>query len=179
MADRSDLDAGAVIAHGIFHAALDSLLVPVLVHVDEIDDDQSRKVAKPQLAGQLVRRFEIRLQRRFLDVALAGGAARVHVDGDKRLGLVDHQIAAGLQCDLRVVDGVHLLFDLIALEDRHRVVIFLHALQMAGNQHLHLRAGFLVGVLALDQHLVNLTGVEVADRALHQVAFLVDEAWCL
>ncbi len=179
MADRSNLDAGAVIAHGIFHAALDGLLVPVFVHVDKIDDDQSGKVTKTQLARQFVSSLEIRLQRRFLDVALARGAARVHIDGDKRFCLVDHQISAGLQSDLRVMDGVHLLFDLIALEDRHRVVIFLHALHMAGNQHLHLRAGFLVGVLALDQHLVNLAGVEVADRALHQVAFLVDEAWCL
>ena len=179
MADRADLDARAVIAHGILHAAFDGLLVPVFLHIDEIDNDEAGQVAKTKLARQLVGGLQIGLQRGLLDVPLAGGPPGIDIDGDKRLGLVDHQIAARFQRHLRAMDGVHLLLDLIALEDRQRVVIFLHALHMAGDQHLHLRAGFLVGLVALDKNLVNLACIQIADRPLDQVAFLMDQARCL
>ena len=77
------------------------------------------------------------------------------------------------------MDRVHLLFNLIALEDGKRVLIFLHTFHMARDQHLHLPAGLLVGILALDKNLVDLAGVEITDRALDQIAFLMDQAWCL
>ena len=57
MADRADLDARPVIAHGIFHAALDGIAVLVFFHIDEIDDDQAGQVAQTQLAAQLVGGF--------------------------------------------------------------------------------------------------------------------------
>ena len=50
---------------------------------------------------------------------------------------------------------------------------------MARDQHLHLRPCFLVGVFTLDKDLVDLAGVKVADRPFHEIAFLVDQAWCL
>ena len=179
MADRSDLDARAVASHGVLHAAFDGLLVLVLLHVDEIDDDEPGEIAQPELARQFVSRLEVGLERRFLDVALACRAARVDVDGDKRLGLVDDKIATRFQGHLRTVDCVHLLLDLIALEDRQRVFIFLDAFHMAWDQHLHLRPCFLVGVVTLDKDLVDLAGVKIADRPFHEIAFLVDQAWCL
>ena len=179
MADRPDLDAGAVIAHGILHPTFDSLLVAVFLHIDEVDHNQAGQVAKTELAGQFVGSFQVRLQRGFLDVALARRPPRVDVDGDKRLGLVDHQIAPRFQRHLRAVDGVHLLLDLIALENRLLFLVFLNPLDVARDQHLHLLAGFLVALLALYDHLVNLAGIEVADGALDQVTFLMDQAWCL
>ena len=77
------------------------------------------------------------------------------------------------------MDRVHLLLDLIALEDWQGLFIFLNAFHMARDQHLHLRPRFLVGVIALDENLVNLACVEIADRPLDQIAFLMDQAWCL
>ena len=50
---------------------------------------------------------------------------------------------------------------------------------MARDQHLHLRPGFLVGVLALDKNLVDLACVEITDGPLDQIAFLMDQARCL
>ena len=77
--------------------------------------------------------------------------------------MVDDKIAAGPQRDLRVVDRVHLLFDLIALEDRQGFFIFLNALHMARDQHLHLRPGFLVGFIAFDKNLVDLACIQITD----------------
>ena len=176
MADGPDLDPRPVIAHRILHATLDGLLVPVVFHIDEIDDNQARQVAKAELPRQLIGRLEIRLQGGFLDVALAGRSARIDVNGDQRLGLVDDKIATRPQRHLRAVDRVHLLFNLIALKDRQRLFVFLHALHMARDQHLHLCPGFLVGILALDKNLVDLAGIQITDRALDQITFLMDQA---
>ena len=51
----------------------------------------------------------------------------------------------------------------------------LHVLGMARHEHAHEVAGFLVALVAADQDFVDVLGVEVADRALDQRAFLVDQ----
>jgi hypothetical protein len=45
MADAPDLDARAVVAEGLLESPLDEAVVAPLVHVDEVDDDQSGKIA--------------------------------------------------------------------------------------------------------------------------------------
>ena len=42
---------------------------------------------------------------------LAGGAAGIDVDRDQRLGLVDHDVAAGAQLHHRLEHGVELALD--------------------------------------------------------------------
>ena len=79
-ADAAHLDAGAVGLQSLLHAFLDRPVVPTLVHVDEVDDDQPGKVAQAQLAGHLVGGLQVGLQRRLLDRALLGRPTRVHVD---------------------------------------------------------------------------------------------------
>ena len=63
---------------------------------------------------------QVGAQRRFLDAALARRAARVDVDRDQRLGLVDHQIAAGAQLHGGRQHRVELGLDLVAGEQRLR-----------------------------------------------------------
>src|SRR5690606_19171130 len=66
--DAADLDARTVLLHRLAEPILDLALVLVRSHVDEVDDDEPAEVANPELAGDLVRRLEIRRQRGFLDV---------------------------------------------------------------------------------------------------------------
>ena len=73
----------------ILQAALDLAVVALLLHVDEVDDDQAGEVAQLQLARDLVGRLEVGVERRLLDRELARRLAGVDVDGDQRLGLVD------------------------------------------------------------------------------------------
>ena len=121
MRDAADLDAGAVVLEALFEPALDRTVVAVLVHVDEIDDDQAGKVAQPQLAGDFVRRLKIGLERGVLDVMLAGGAAGIDVDGDQRLGLIEHDVAAGAQLHRGREHAVELALDPVTRQQRLRI----------------------------------------------------------
>src|ERR1700744_1504997 len=73
MRDAADLDAGTVVLETLLEPALDRTVVTLLVHVDEVDDDQACEIAQAQLSGDFVGGFEIGLERGVLDVMLAGG----------------------------------------------------------------------------------------------------------
>src|SRR3546814_19909318 len=47
MADTAKLDARPIVPQGLLEAPLDRVVVARLLHVDEIDDDQPREIAKP------------------------------------------------------------------------------------------------------------------------------------
>ena len=175
-ADAADLDARPVVLQRLLQAALDRDLVAVLLHVDEIDHDQTREVAQPQLARDLLGGFKVGAQRGFLDVALAGRPSGIDVDRDQRLGLIDHEIAARTQLRDGRMDRVDLALDLNAVEQPDlRVAVWLHPLGMARHQRAHERLRGAVAFFALDQHLVQVARVKIADRALDKIAFLVDQ----
>ena len=71
------------------------------------------------MARDFLRGFEIGLERGLLDVALSGGAAGIHIDGNQRLGRVHYDIAAGAELDDGRMDGVDLAFDLKARKERN------------------------------------------------------------
>src|SRR5262249_39128539 len=95
--DTADLDAGAIVLQAILKPPLDRPVVALFIHIDEIDDDQPSEVAQTQLAGDLLGGFEVGLERRILDVVLPGCAPRIDVDRHQRLGLIEHDVAAGPQ----------------------------------------------------------------------------------
>ena len=73
MRDAAYLDACPVLPQAIGQLALHRTVVALLVHVDEIDDDQACEVAQAELAGDFLGRLQIRLQRGVLDMVFAGG----------------------------------------------------------------------------------------------------------
>ena len=61
----------------------DLLAVRAVFHVDEIDDNDAAKIANPQLANNLLDRFQIRIDDRiFQPVGLADVLSRVDINGD-------------------------------------------------------------------------------------------------
>ena len=144
MRDAADLDAGAVVAQRVLEAALDRAVVALLVHVDEVDHDQTGEVAQPELARDFLRRFDVGLERGVLDVMLSGRASGVDVDRDQGLGLVDHDVAAGAQLHGRREHRVELALDAVAREDRLGILVELHVFRMARHEHAHEFLGVLV-----------------------------------
>ena len=58
MRDAADLDAGAVVAQRVLHPPFDGAVVALLVHVDEVDDDEAREVAQAKLARDFLGRLD-------------------------------------------------------------------------------------------------------------------------
>jgi hypothetical protein len=148
MRDPADLDAGAVVLQAILHPLFNRAVVAVFFHVDEVDDDQSGKVTQAQLAGHFFGCFQVGLQRRVLDRVFAGRAARVDIDGNQRLGLVDDDVATRFERHLRLQHPVELCFDARTREDRVQVAIGLNHLGVARHQHLHEVLRFAIAFLA-------------------------------
>ena len=110
MRDAADLDAGAILLEAFLQPPFDRAVVALLVHIDEVDDDQPGEIAQPQLAGDFVRRFEIGLERSVLDVMLARGAAGIDVDRDQRFRLIEDDVSARPQLHDRRKHAVKLAF---------------------------------------------------------------------
>ncbi len=112
-----DLVAGAVPAQALHQSAEHEVAVGLEDHVDEVDDDDAADVAEPELADDLLRRLEVVLGDRLLEVAAgAGELAGVDVDDGHRLGAVDDQRAARGQPDLAVEALGDLLVDAVRRE---------------------------------------------------------------
>ena len=174
-ADPAHLHPGAILLEAVLQHLLDGAVVLALVHVDEVDHDQARQVAQAQLARGLLGRLKVGLERGLLDVALAGGAARVDVDGHQGLGLVDHEIAARAQGHDGRVDQPDLVLHPVAHEQRRGVLVVDHLVGLAGHDQAHELARLAVPGLALDLDAVELLVEHVAHRALHQVLLGVDQ----
>jgi len=68
--------AGAILPQAIGELALDRAVVALLVHVDEVDDDEACEVAQPQLPRDFLGRLEIGLQRGVLRCGARGSSGR-------------------------------------------------------------------------------------------------------
>ena len=173
--NATDLNPRAVALERFLHRALDLPRVGIVFHVDEVDHHQPGHVTQAQLAGDFARRLEIGVERGLLDPVFLGRAARVDVDRDQRLGRVDHQVTARFELHHWIVHRLELVFRAVALEQRHRVGIGLHPARMARHQQFHELLGRLVAFFALDHDFLDVAVVDVADRALDQVAVRMDQ----
>ena len=173
--DLAHLDAGAIVLQAVLHLLFDGAVVLRLIHVDEVDDDQTGQVAQAHLAGGLGGRLHVGLERRGLDVALPRGLAGVHVDGDQGLGLVDHQIAAGLQRHDGGVQLRQLVLHPVPDEERRRLLVLDDLLGLGGHDHPHEVAGLAIAGVALHLDGVDVLVEHVAERPLDQVLLLVDQ----
>ena len=167
MRNPADLDAGAIILEMILEPLFNRAVIAVFLHVDEVDDDQAGKVAQAKLASDFFGRLQIGVERRLLDRMLFRRASGVNVDRDQRLRLVDDDVAAGFERDLRLQHAVELRLDAVAHEDGRGLAVWLHHLRMAGHQHAHEVLGLAVALIAGDKNLVDVLVVEIAHGALY------------
>ena len=95
--------------------------VRLLLHVDEVDDEKPPEVAEADLPDDLLHGLEVRLQDRVLEAVLPDELPGVDVDGDERLGLVDDDVPARLEPDLRLQGVLDLGLDAVLLEEGRRL----------------------------------------------------------
>ncbi len=163
--DAAELDAGTILLEGVLQAVLDLALVLVRGHVDEVDHHQAAEVAQAQLAGGFFGRFQVGVERGFLDVAALGGARRVDVDRGQGFGLVNHERAAGGQAHFAFVRVLDLGFDLEAVEERRVVGVMLQLALVVRHHLLDELAGLGVHLRRVDEDLADVRTHVVAQRA--------------
>ena len=173
--DLADLDARPVHADRIAQAVLDLALVALRAHVNEVDHDEAAEVPEAQLPGDFVGCFQVGRVGGGLDVATLGGPRRVDVDGHQRLGVIDDDAAARRQFDRVGERRLDLALDLVAREERHRVVVPVELAQVLRHRPFDELAGFLVGLVVVDQDLADVVGEVVAQRAQDGRAVLEDQ----
>jgi hypothetical protein len=173
--ETPDLDARAVLAHGIAQPVFDGALVLLRLHVDEVDDDQAAEVAQPQLTGDLVAASRLVLSAVVSMSLPRGRARRVDVDRHQRLGRIDDDRAAGGQVDLVGVRRLDLVLDLEAREQRHAVLVQLQLAQARGHEALHVLLRSLNDFLVVDQDFADVVGEVVAQRADDGLRLLIDQ----
>ena len=89
--------------------------------------------------------------------------------------MIDDDCATFRQRNLPRVRGLDLVLDLEAREQRHVVLVELHALNVGGHDMAHELLRLLVDRLGVDQQLTDIGLEVVANRADHQARFLVDQ----
>src|SRR5258706_8390558 len=176
MTDMTDLDASPVVAKSLFQLPLDGAVIAPLVHVDVVDNDKASEVPEAHLTGHFLGRFEIGLERGILDGIFARRTPRVHVDGDKCLGLIENDVTAGTQRHDRAEHLVQLTLDLVFYKERLGLLVELNVLRMARHEHAHEFLRFAMSFLTGYEDFVDIFIIEVADGPFDEVALFVHKA---
>lgn len=115
------LVAGAIAGQRLGQPAQHQVAVGLQHHVDEVDDHDAADIAQPQLAHDLLGRFQIVLGDRLLEVAPGSGEfTGVDVNDRHGFGPVDHQRPARRQPHLAVHRFGQLLVNAVHREDVRR-----------------------------------------------------------
>ena len=176
LADLRDGRLGAVAREVLLETVLDVAAMLRRAHVDEVADDDAAEVAQAQLARDLVDGLLVGLVRVRLAVAGAARAARVHIDRDERLGLVDDKRATRRQRHLARMDRVDLALDIERMEDRHAAVVEVHLGRRLRRDDLEEGLRAVERGLAVDHDAVDRRIDRVADGAQEDVALGVELA---
>ena len=118
------------------------------------------------MTGDLVSRFQVGLQNRFLDVAPALVPAGVHVDRDQSFSLVNYDIAAALEPHLAMKGVVNLLLYPERLEDGRTPIIIMQTIARTTRNIADERAHPLHGAAIVANHFVNFLRQKIAHRSL-------------
>src|SRR3990170_625648 len=139
------------------------------IHVDEVDDDDAAEVPQPQLARDHLRRLQIGLEYRVVEAADPDEAAGVDVDCRQRFGLVDNQVAAGLEIDPPRQRLLDFSLDAVEFKKRPRAGIMLEPRGDIGcefeRKGLHLLERF----AGIDQDARRFIVGEIAQHAQAQI----------
>ena len=173
--DLAHLDASPVEVQRIAQAVFDRTLILAVFHVDEVDHDQTAKIAKAQLAGHFVRRLEVRARGGLLDVGAARCACGVDVNGHQRFGVVDDHGAARGQIHRARVGRLDLVLDLEARKERHVVPVALDALDVVRHHDAHERHGLVCDVVSVDEDFADFGREVIPDRPDDEARFQVNQ----
>ena len=174
MGEAEHVGPGVIVPHGVLQGLEHLLPVGLLVHVDEVDDDDAADVPEAELDGDLPSGLAVGVGDGLLQVVLAHVLARVHVDDGHGLGPVDDQIPAGLEPDLAGEGVFDLRLGVVPVEEGLGVLIEDAGLQLGGHDVGDLFE-LVAGRLVVDEDPVHVLHEKVPDRAEQKALLRVHE----
>ena len=118
------------------------------------------------MSGDLVGRFQVGLQNRFLDVAPAFVSTGIHVDRDQSFGFVNHDIAAAFEPDLTMKGVVDLSLYAERLEDGRRPIVIMQTIARTTRNIADKSTHPLDGIAIVANDFVNFLRQKIAHRSL-------------
>src|SRR5882724_2336209 len=177
LVERERLGRSLVLFKSLLQRGQNFFAVAALLHVDEVHDNDAAEVAQPNLPDNLLHGFEVSLDDGVLEPrgAFADELAGVDVDGHQRFGVVDDDVAAGLQPDLRAQSLVQLVLDAELFEDRRFLGV-----QLDLAHQLRLETADELDDLAVLLFAVNPDGSEIvadviAEHALDEIEIAMEQ----
>src|SRR5438132_4739399 len=151
--------------------------VAALLHINEVDDNDAAEVTQANLADDLLDGFEVGLDDSVFETrgALADKFAGVHVDGHERFGVVDDDVAAGLEPHFGAQRFVELVLDAELFEDRRFLGVQLDLvdqLRLEAADELHDLA---VLLFVVDPDAGKIVADVIAQDALDEVEVAVEQ----
>jgi hypothetical protein len=181
--NRRDAGLHVIVGQRLLQGLDDLAAMLRLLHIDEIDDDDTAQIAQAQLPRDGHRRLEIGAENGLLQIPMADERAGVDVDGRHRFGLVDDQIAAGFQRHFAIQRLLDFFLDVVQFEHRARIAVQFDARQCLLHEGAGELAHLAMRIRLVDQHLVDIRPQQIAQHAqmqrqigVHQVAGLGAQA---
>src|SRR5205823_6407710 len=171
--EAHDVGLGAIRGQRPLEGAEHRAAVRLIAHVDEVDDDDAAEIAQPQLPRDAHRRLEVGAEDGLLEIAMTHIGAGVHVDGGHRFGLVDHQVAAGLQRHLAIERLGDLLLDAVEVEYQPRAGVQFDERRRPGHEGGGELLHTLVLARRIDQHAAHAAAELIAQHPQAQRQVLV------
>ena len=118
------------------------------------------------MTGDLVGRFQVGLQNRFLDIAPAFVPAGIHVDRDQSFGFVNHDIAPALEPHLAMKGVIDLFLYAKRLEDGRRPIVIMQTIARTTRNIADKIAHPLYGIAIVANDFVNFLRQKIAHSSL-------------
>jgi len=147
----------------------------LILHVDEVDDDDPADVAQAELVGDLLGGLDIGLEDRLVEVVLADKPTGVDVDDGEGLGTLDDDIAAGTEPDLFLDGPIDLDLDAVGFEQGTLTLVQGYPFLQLRGEGADEMEQLVIGGLLVDDQPVDIVGEQVADRTEGDVEVLVDQ----
>src|SRR6266851_1467205 len=166
-----------VLLEGHLESGQNLFAVAALFHVNEVHDNDAAEVAQTDLADDLFHGLEVGLDDGVFEArgTLADEFAGVDIDGHESFGVVDDDVAAGLEPDLGAESFVELVLDAELFEDRGFLGVELDAADELG-----LEAADELDDLAILLFAVNPDGGEIvanviAEHTLNEIEVTMEK----
>src|SRR5579885_3105199 len=166
-----------VVAQRVLQGLQHARAVASLLHVNEVEDEDAAEVAESDLPRDLFDRLHVGARDRVFQTRAAAPdeLARVHVNRDERLGLVDDEVAARLEPHARLDGLINLGLHAVGFHYRLLARVQLDAVDQPRLDAVDELDDFEILLLAVTADGGEDVGELVAQQTLHEVEVFVRE----